>query len=104
MPGTKIACMAKEPYVYILTNQRNGTLYVGVTANLVQRIYLHRMGCTEGFTKKYNCKRLVYFEQFDRLIEAFEREKQLKNWKRQWKLQLIHQFNPEWKDLYPEII
>ena len=96
--------MAKEPFVYIMTNQKNGTLYVGVTGNLVQRVFLHKQGCTDGFTKQYGCTLLVYFEPFDQLIDAFRREKQLKNWKRQWKLQLIHAFNPEWRDLYPEII
>ena len=96
--------MPKEPYVYIMTSQKNGTLYIGVTANLIQRVFLHKQGCIQGFTQQYDCKLLVYFEPFERLADAFEREKQLKNWKRRWKLQLIHEFNPEWKDLYPEIV
>ncbi len=96
--------MRKEPCVYILASRKNGTLYTGVTSNLVLRIYLHRTGFTEGFSKKYDCKLLVYFEWLESMPLAIAREKQIKNWKRPWKLRLIHQFNPEWQDLYPKII
>jgi len=96
--------MRKAPCVYILSSHKNGTLYIGVTSNLVQRIYLHRVGFADGFSKKYRCKQLVYFEWFESMPGAIAREKQLKNWKRSWKLTLIHEFNPGWKDLYSEIV
>jgi putative endonuclease len=87
-----------------MSNNRNGTLYIGVTGNLVQRVFLHREGCIEGFTKRYACRRLVYFEWHEAMPEAIAREKHLKHWRRKWKLELIHQFNPDWRDLYPEIV
>lgn len=91
-------------YVYILASQRNGTLYVGVTNNLLRRIGEHRDGAASGFTKKYGVKNLVYFEIASDAYSAISREKQLKNWKREWKLELIESINPEWKDLYFEIL
>lgn len=96
--------MEKRPCVYIVTNKKNGTLYIGVTANLPLRAFQHRHGSLEGFTKKYGLKCLVYFEQTDSIITAIEREKQLKNWRREWKIQLIESANPEWDDLYESIL
>jgi predicted GIY-YIG superfamily endonuclease len=93
----------KQPAVYILTNQRNGTLYTGVTSNLPARIWQHREGVVEGFTKKYGCKLLVYFEVLDTMEAAILREKQMKGGSRQKKLRLIESVNPEWHDLFEEI-
>lgn len=90
-------------YVYILASGKNGTLYVGVTSDLVKRIYQHRNDLIEGFTKKYQVHRLVYFEQTDDITSAISREKQLKRWKRQWKLELVEKENPNWKDRYSEL-
>lgn len=95
--------MALQPCVYILTNQRNGTLYVGVTAELAQRIWIHREGLSEGFSRKYGLKRLVYYEIFNSMYEAIQREKQIKKWKRLWKIRLIEEMNPQWDDLYPSL-
>ena len=94
----------KQPAIYILTNKPNGTLYIGVTSNLIKRIYEHREGAIPGFTKKYFCKRLVYFEQTDSMIAAIEREKQLKGGSRSKKINLIQSVNPNWNDLYNSII
>jgi putative endonuclease len=90
-------------WVYILASRIGGTLYIGVTNNLVRRIYEHREGLLEGFTKQYGVHRLVYFEQFDSIEEAILREKRLKKWNRAWKVQLIEEDNPNWDDLYPRI-
>ncbi len=90
-------------YVYIMTNRKDGTLYIGVTANLVKRAYEHKEGFVKGFTKRYNLKKLVYYEVFDDIYNALQREKNLKHWIRDWKIQLIEKQNPEWKDLYEEI-
>lgn len=92
--------MEKNFYVYILASKRNGTLYVGVTSNLPQRMYQHKNGLFKGFSKKYNVKRLVYFEQHRDGVGALTREKQLKKWKRLWKINLIEKNNPDWNDLY----
>ncbi|MFZ3138766.1 MAG: GIY-YIG nuclease family protein [Thermodesulfovibrionales bacterium] len=89
-------------YVYILTNKQNGVLYIGVTNNLERRMYEHKNKLMEGFTKKYNLGRLVYFEETDSIESAIKREKQLKNWRRDWKTKLINDFNPDWKDLSPD--
>jgi putative endonuclease len=86
-------------YVYILANKRNGTLYIGVTNNLERRMYEHKNGLFKGFSKKYGCKELIYFEHFNDVRYAIDREKQLKKWERQWKLRLIEGENPDWKDL-----
>ena len=86
-------------FVYILTNQRNTTLYIGVTSNLEKRIAEHKQGLFEGFSKKYNLNKLVYYEQTSDIVSAISREKQLKGWRREKKEKLINEFNPEWKDL-----
>ena len=96
--------MTKQGFVYILTNKNNTTLYIGVTSNLIKRIYEHKNKLIDGFTKKYNLNKLVYFEPLDNITAAIEREKQLKNWHRNWKINLITEFNKEWKDLYDDII
>jgi putative endonuclease len=93
----------KKYYVYILASKRNGTLYIGVTSDLLKRIWQHREGLAEGFTKKYNIKKLVYFEDCSDPKEAIQREKQIKAWKRIWKLDLIEKENPNWEDLYIKI-
>lgn len=87
-----------------MASQRNGTLYVGVTNDLVKRIYEHKNNLVEGFTKEYNIHKLVYFEDTNDISTAIEREKKLKNWKRKWKIDLIEKSNPQWKDLYPSLI
>ena len=91
-------------YVYILASKRNGTLYIGVTSNLTKRIYEHKNNLIEGFTKKYNIHNLIYYEITKGVNSAIAREKQLKRWKRNWKIELIEKNNPEWKDLYFELI
>jgi putative endonuclease len=90
-------------WVYILASRICGTLYIGFTNNLIRRVYEHRQGLVEGFTKQYGVHRLVYFEQFDGIEEEILREKRLKGWKRAWKMQLIEENNPNWDDLYPRI-
>jgi len=94
----------KQFYVYIMTNKENGTLYIGVTSNLPKRVWEHKDKLVEGFSKKYGLYRLVYYEIFPDAESAFKRETELKNWKRAWKLKLINQFNPEWRDLSGNII
>ena len=89
--------------VYILASRRNGTLYVGVTSNLPKRVWEHREGFVEGFTKKHDVKQLVWYEVHGEAIPAITREKQIKKWNRLWKLHLIERMNPEWRDLYDEI-
>ncbi|NHI01630.1 MULTISPECIES: GIY-YIG nuclease family protein [Oceanimonas] len=96
--------MFKAPAVYIVTNKRNGTLYIGVTSNLVQRIWQHRQHEADGFTAKYDLHRLIYFESHSSMYDAITREKQLKRWKRDWKIRLIEEFNPHWQDLWNDII
>ena len=91
-------------YVYILASKRNGTLYIGVTNNLVKRIYEHKNNLAKGFTEKYKIHDLVYYEQHQEINQAILREKQMKKWKRQWKLAAIEKINPQWSDLYNEII
>jgi len=93
----------KNGYVYILASRRNGTLYVGVTSNLVQRVWQHKQHLIAGFTEKYNVTHLVYFEVHDAIYSAICREKQIKKWRRAWKLNLIEKFNPEWRDLYEDL-
>lgn len=95
--------MIKRGYIYIMGNQRP-TLYIGVTENLIKRVWEHKEGVVEGFTKKYELKMLLYYEVFESIIEAIGREKQLKQWNRSWKLELIGKSNPTFKDLYEEII
>ncbi len=91
-------------YVDILASERNGTLYIGVTKDLVRRVFEHREGVAEGFTRRYNVKRLVHFETFEDIRTAIQREKTLKRWTRAWKIALIEKDNPGWKDLYSTII
>ena len=88
-------------YVYIMTNRSHGTLYVGVTNNITGRAWEHREGLTEGFTKRYGLKLLVYVEEFHSISDAIHREKRLKHWNRAWKVALIEEQNPNWEDLYP---
>ena len=87
-------------YVYILTNRPNGILYVGVTSDLIRRVYEHRSGFVDGFTKRYGLKRLVYFEQFDDIRDDIQREHNIKHWSRAWKVRTIIAANPDWDDLY----
>ena len=91
-------------YVYILTSKRNGTLYIGVTNNLIKRIYEHKNNLVEGFTQRYSVHKLVYFEETSDINSAIKREKQLKKWNRKWKLELIEKKNPNWKDLYEALV
>ena len=90
-------------YVYILASKRNGTLYIGVTNNLIRRVWEHRNDVVDGFTKKYGVHRLVYYEQTDSVEAAIQREKRLKKWNRAWKIELIEGVNPDWHDLYEEL-
>ena len=94
----------KAGFVYIMANRRNGTIYIGVTSDLVGRVYQHREGLVPGFTKRYGCKLLVYFEAYDDLQDARLRELQMKEWKRSWKVRLIEENNLEWDDLYPTLV
>ena len=93
----------KAGYVYIMASKRNGTIYIGVTSELVQRVWQHRTGQVAGFTKKYGCKLLVWYEAYDDIHEARLRELQMKKWKRLWKISTIEAMNPHWDDLYPAI-
>lgn len=95
--------MMKSYWVYILCSKRNGTLYVGITNDLVRRIYEHKEKLIDGFTKTYNVTKLVHVEGFQDVTAAIHREKCLKKWKRAWKLHLIEEHNPEWRDLYEDI-
>lgn len=94
----------KAGFVYIMTSRLNGTIYTGVTSNLVQRAWQHRNGLLDGFTRKYGCKMLVWFEVHEDLQTARARELQIKKWKRDWKLQLIEPTNPDWLDLFPSLL
>ena len=95
--------MTKQPYVYILASKRNGTLYTGVTSNLIQRIWQHKNNQVKGFTKKYHVHTLVFYEQHEMMKTAIIREKQIKKWKRDWKVKLIEKDNPQWVDLWSRI-
>ena len=90
-------------YVYILASKKNGTLYIGITDDLPGRVYEHKNDMVDGFTKKYKVHRLVYYEGHEDVKQAILREKQLKKWKRQWKIRLIEKENPEWRDLYEDL-
>ena len=96
--------MSRQPAVYMLANKKNGTLYIGVTSNLVKRVWEHRNNFVEGFTKRYGAHNLVWYELHESMESAIQREKRLKDWKREWKLHLIERTNPDWKDLYRAII
>lgn len=91
-------------YVYIMASSNNRTLYIGMTNNLIRRVYEHRNGLIDGFTKKYNCHKLVWFQETNSIESAITKEKQMKNWIRQYKENVINEMNPEWKDLYDEIL
>jgi putative endonuclease len=91
-------------YVYILASKPWGTIYVGMTDDLIRRVLEHKQGLIPGFTKIYGVKMLVYYEQTELVLSAITREKQLKKWKREWKIRLIESMNPEWKDLYNELV
>lgn len=91
-------------FVYILASKRNGTLYIGITSDLIKRIWEHKEKLVDGFTKKYDVSKLVYFEKTSDVKAAIKREKQLKAWKRDWKLKLIEENNPGWRDLYAELL
>ncbi len=93
----------KGGWVYFVTNRLNGTLYHGVTADLIRRVYEHREGLVDGFTKRYGLTRLVYFERHEEISDAIAREKQIKNWHRAYKIRLINAMNPAWNDLYDDI-
>ena len=90
-------------YVYILASKRKGTLYIGVTNDLVKRIYEHKNGFVQGFTEKYGVHKLVHYEQCENIESAIQRENRLKSWHREWKIRLIEETNPEWNDLYESI-
>ena len=96
--------MKKQPAVYVLASKRNGTIYVGVTSNLVKRIWEHKNNLVEGFTKKYKVHCLVWYELHDTMESAIISEKRLKGWHRKWKLRLIEERNPGWQDLYEKIL
>jgi putative endonuclease len=96
--------MPKQPCVYILASQRNGTLYVGVTSDLVKRIWEHKNDTTDGFTKEYGVQILVYYELHVDMLAAITREKQIKKWNRVWKIELIESTNPGWQDLWEGIV
>lgn len=93
----------KQPAVYMLASRRNGTLYTGVTSDLVKRVWAHRSNLVEGFTKRYGVHRLVYFELHGDIYQAIQREKQIKKWNRAWKIELIEKTNPQWQDLWPSL-
>lgn len=94
----------KYYFVYILTNKKRGVLYIGVTSNILKRIYEHKAKLVDGFTKKYNLTQLVYFEVTDDVQSAIQREKRLKKWNRSWKIELIEKSNPNWNDLYTSLV
>lgn len=94
----------KQPAVYILASKYKGTLYIGVTSDLIKRIWEHRNGIVEGFTKKYIVHRLVYYELHESMDAAIIRERQLKKWNRAWKIRLIEESNPKWNDLYEDML
>ena len=93
----------REPAVYIITNKPKGTLYIGVTSNLPQRIWTHKQRLVEGFAKRYGLDQLVWYEYHDRMEQAILREKQLKKWERPWKFRLIFESNPDWRDLFEDL-
>jgi putative endonuclease len=96
--------MEKVGYIYIMASGKNGTIYIGVTSNLVKRVWEHRSGVVPGFTEKFGCKLLVWFEAFDDVQQARQREMQMKEWKRAWKVKLIEEHNLDWDDLYPSLL
>jgi putative endonuclease len=105
VPAIHVLFNAPMPggFVYFMTNRRDGILYAGVTSHLPRRIYEHRERMVAGFTRRYGLKILVYYEQFDDIRDAIQREKTIKHWSRAWKVRLIHRMNPDWKDLYDDL-
>jgi len=103
-PGPKVEVSENRGYVYILASKTYGTLYVGVTSDLVKRIWEHREHVVPGFTNRHGVKRLVWFEHHESIEAAITREKQIKKWHRDWKINLIQTMNPEWRDLYSELV
>jgi len=93
----------RKGYVYILASKKNGTLYVGVTSDLNKRVFEHKNDVFGGFTSKYGVKTLVWYEEYDRVTDAIDQEKRIKNWRRQWKINLIEKHNPDWEDLGPPL-
>jgi putative endonuclease len=102
VPAIHDACM-RGYWFYIMASAPNGTLYAGVTNDLVRRVYEHREGLVEGFTARYEIKMLVYYERHETALSAIQREKNVKHWSRKWKIDLIRKMNPDWRDLYEEI-
>ncbi len=94
----------KQYYVYIICNKRNGTLYTGITSDLIKRVWQHKKGLVEGFSKRYGLKTLIYFEAYQDVEEAILREKRIKKWNRKWKINLIEKANPNWNDLYQSLV
>lgn len=94
----------KKYYLYILASRKNGTLYIGVTSDLIKRVWQHKQKLVEGFTQKYNVSVLVYFEEYSDVKDALKREKNMKAWQRQWKIKIIEENNPNWEDLYSKIV
>jgi putative endonuclease len=100
----QVGTMEKQPCVYLLASKRNGTLYTGVTSNLIKRAWEHKNNLVEGFTSKYSVHTLVWYELHDTMESAIQREKAIKNWKRAWKIKTIEEQNPRWEDLYQDLI
>ena len=96
--------IGKKPCVYLLASSKKGTLYIGVTSDLIKRIWEHKNKVVEGFTKRYNIRLLVWYEQHIDMTAAIQREKVVKSWKREWKINLIEEKNPEWEDLYESLL
>jgi len=96
--------MIKQPCVYFMSSKRNGTLYIGVTSNLIKRVWEHKNNVVDGFTKRYGVHQLVWYECHESMIAAITREKSLKKWNRQWKVELIEKMNPHWQDLYDQLL
>lgn len=104
LSGNQAKLYQRNPAIYIMTNKRNGTLYTGVTSDLLGRVYEHKHANTKGFTQRYGCELLVYYEQCDSMVSAIEREKKIKGGSRKKKLALIESINPDWKDLYDDLL
>ena len=102
--GIQVHFVERQPAVYILASKQNGTLYIGVTADLVERVFQHKNDLSDGFSKKYAVHSLVYYELHADMISAITREKQMKKWERAWKIELIEKKNPGWRDLWDEIV
>ena len=96
--------MERQPHVYLLASKRNGTLYVGVTSNLLKRVWEHKQHNVEGFTDKYRADKLVWYEGHETMISSISREKAIKNWLRAWKIKVIEEMNPQWRDLYGDLV